>query len=200
MSAPPLPDGRHLILASTSPFRRELLARLGLPFATLPPAVDETPLPDEDAPTLAARLAQAKARAVARRHPTALIIGSDQTATLRGTLIGKPGVHEQAVRQLQRASGQTVTFYTGLCLLDGASAQGQVAVERYEVTFRALTLEMIERYLRREQPYQCAGSFKSEGLGVILFERLTGDDPTSLIGLPLIRLTRMLEIAGVRIL
>ena len=195
-----LSDSRRLILASTSPFRRELLARLGLPFATQAPEVDESRLPGEDAPALATRLAEWKARAVARREPAALIVGSDQVATLDGEIVGKPGDHERAALQLRRASGRTVVFYTGLCLLDGTSGQCQVAVERFQVTFRPLTAVMIERYLRREQPYQCAGSFKSEGLGIALFERLAGDDPTSLIGLPLIRLARMLDAAGVMVL
>ncbi len=195
-----LPAGRRLILASTSPFRRELLARLGLPFSTQAPDADESPQPGEDAPTLTARLAELKARAVARHEPTALIIGSDQAAVLDGAIIGKPADHEGATRQLQRASGQTVVFHTGLCLLDGASGQCQTTVEPFRVVFRPLTAAMIDRYLRREQPYQCAGGFKSEGLGIALFERLEGDDPTSLIGLPLIRLTRMLETAGVTVL
>ncbi len=195
-----LSDGRHLILASTSPFRRELLARLGLPFAVRSPEVDETRQPGEEAPALVARLAEWKAQAVARQEPAALVIGSDQVAVLAGEIVGKPGDHERAVAQLRRASGQTVTFYTGLCLLDSASNQRQVTVEVFQVAFRQLTAEMIEGYLRREQPYQCAGSFKSEGLGIALFERLEGDDPTSLIGLPLIRLTRMLEAAGVAVL
>jgi len=195
-----LPDGRRLFLASTSPFRRELLMRLGLSFTTHAPDVDETRQPGEEARALVARLAEGKAEAVASRQPAALIIGSDQAAVLEGEIIGKPGDHAQAVRQLQRASGQTVAFYTGLCLLDSASGQRQVAVETFRVTFRTLTPTMIERYLRREQPYHCAGSFKSEGLGIALFERLEGDDPTSLIGLPLIRITRMLEAAGVTVL
>ncbi len=195
-----LPDGRRLILASTSPFRRELLARLGLPFSTQAPHADESPQPGEDALALVARLAELKARAVARHEPAALIIGSDQAAGLDGEIIGKPGDHGRAAAQLQRASGQTVTFYTGLCLLDSASGQRQTAVDVFRVIFRQLTPEMIESYLRREQPYHCAGSFKSEGLGIALFERLEGNDPTSLIGLPLIRLTRMLEAAGVAVL
>ncbi|MDG4550863.1 MAG: Maf family protein [Candidatus Contendobacter sp.] len=195
-----LPDGRRLVLASTSPFRRELLARLGLPFSTQAPDVDESPWPGEDAPTLTARLAERKARAVARREPAALIIGSDQAAVLDGAIIGKPGNHQEATTQLRRASGRTVIFYTGLCLLDGASDQCWTMVEPFQVVFRSLTAEMIDRYLRRERPYQCAGGFKSEGLGIALFERLEGDDPTSLIGLPLIRLTRMLEAAGVAVL
>ena len=195
-----LPEGRRLILASTSPFRRKLLARLGLPFAVRPPEVDETRQPGEEAPALVARLAEWKAQAIARQEPAALVIGSDQAAVLAGEIVGKPGDHEQAAAQLRRASGRTVTFYTGLCLLDSASNQRQVTVEVFQVAFRRLTAEMIEGYLRREQPYQCAGSFKSEGLGIALFERLEGDDPTSLIGLPLIRLTRMLEAAGVAVL
>ena len=198
--SPTLPEGRRLILASTSPFRRELLTRLGLPFAVQAPDVDETGQPGETAPALVARLAEAKAAAVARQQPAALIIGSDQAAVLDGAIIGKPGDHQQAVAQLQRASGRTVVFYTGLCLLDSASGQRQIAVEEFRVVFRALTPAMIEAYLQREQPYQCAGSFKSEGLGIALFERLEGADPTSLIGLPLIRLTRMLEAAGVMVL
>jgi septum formation protein len=192
-----LPDGRRLILASTSPFRRELLARLGLPFDVHAPDVDETRLAGEEAPALVARLAELKACAVARLQPAALVIGSDQAAVLGGQIIGKPGDHEQATAQLRRASGQTATFYTGLCLLDGMSRQKQIAVESFRVVFRTLTPEMIESYLRRERPYNCAGSFKSEGLGIALFERLEGDDPSSLIGLPLIRLTRMLEASAI---
>lgn len=197
---PTLPDGRRLILASTSPFRRDLLARLGLPFDVRAPDVEESRLVGEDAPALVARLAELKARAVARREPASLIIGSDQAAVLDGAIIGKPGDHRQATAQLRQASGRTVTFYTGLCLLDSASGQRQLAVESFRVVFRALTPAGIESYLRRERPYHCAGSFKSEGLGIALFDRLEGDDPTSLIGLPLIRLTRMLETAGVAVL
>ncbi|MDG4553162.1 MAG: Maf family nucleotide pyrophosphatase [Candidatus Competibacter sp.] len=195
-----LPDGRRLILASTSPFRRELLTRLQLPFAVRAPDTDETRQSGEPAVTLTARLAETKARAIARSATAALVIGSDQAAELDGEVIGKPGDHLRATDQLRRASGRTVTFFTGLCLLDSASSRCQVAVEPFRVVFRTLTAEMIEGYLRREQPYNCAGSFKSEGLGAALFERLEGDDPTSLIGLPLIRLTRMLETAGVAVL
>ncbi len=195
-----LSDGRRLILASTSPFRRELLARLDLPFAVRDPDVDEAHSPGEPAAALAVRLAESKARAVARREPAALVIGSDQAAELDGEVIGKPGDHSRATAQLRRAAGRTVAFYTGLCLLDSASGRCQIAVEPFRVVFRTLTAEMIEGYLRREQPYHCAGSFKSEGLGIALFERLEGDDPTSLIGLPLIRLARMLEAAGVTVL
>ena len=193
-------DHRSLILASTSPFRRDLLARLGLPFTVQAPDANETPHPGEDAPTLVARLATDKALAVARDHPEALIVGSDQAAVLDDEIIGKPGDHERAAAQLRRASGRTMTFYTGLCLLDSASGRQQVTVEPFRVVFRTLTESQIEDYLRREQPYHCAGSFKSEGLGIALFERLEGDDPSSLIGLPLIRLTRMLEAAGMAVL
>ena len=195
-----LSDDRCLILASTSTFRRDLLMRLDLPFTVQVPAVDETRWPGETAADLVARLAEWKAVAVARTEPAALIIGSDQVAVLDGAIIGKPGDHQRAVAQLQQASGRTVVFHTGLCLLDSASGQRQIAVEEFRVVFRNLTPVMIERYLRREQPYQCAGSFKSEGLGIALFERLEGDDPTSLIGLPLIWLTRMLEAAGITVL
>ena len=195
-----LSDRRRLILASTSTFRRDLLARLALPFMAQAPEVDETRLPGETAPELVARLAERKAAAVARQEPAALIIGSDQVAVLDGAIIGKPGDHQRAAAQLQQASGRTVVFHTGLCLLDSANGERQIAVEEFRVAFRVLTPAMIERYLRREQPYQCAGSFKSEGLGIALFERLEGADPTSLIGLPLIRLTRMLETAGMAVL
>lgn len=195
-----LADGRRLILASSSPFRRELLARLRLPFETLNPAADESLLPDEDAPASVARLAELKARSVAARQSGALIIGSDQLAVLEGEILGKPGDHERAVNQLIRASGQTVTFYTGLCLLDSSSQRLQSEVIPFWVVFRSLNSRQIEGYLRRERPYNCAGSFKSEGLGIALFESLQGEDPTSLIGLPLIRLIRMLEAEGVEIL
>ncbi|PIE83324.1 MAG: septum formation inhibitor Maf [Candidatus Contendobacter odensis] len=191
---------RHLVLASTSIFRRNLLLRLGLPFSVRSPEVDETRLAGEDAPTLVARLAELKARSIAQHEPEALIIGSDQVAVLADTILGKPNTHEHAIKQLQHASGQTVTFYTGLCLLDAANGSCQVAVEPFDVVFRTLTTTQIERYLQREKPYNCAGSFKSEGLGIALFERLEGHDPTGLIGLPLIRLTQMLEIVGIAVL
>lgn len=146
------------------------------------------------------RLAEAKARAVAARFPDALIIGSDQVATVDGTILGKPGTHAAAAAQLRRLSGRRVTFLTGLCLLNASSGRVQLDVVPFHVIFRALTEEMIENYLRREQPYNCAGSFKSEGLGIVLFERLEGDDPTALIGLPLIRLSRMLETENLPVL
>jgi len=195
-----LPDGRRLILASTSPFRHQLLARLELPFEIRAPEVDENPSPGEDAATLAARLAEAKACSVAAQESTALVIGSDQVAVLAGEILGKPGAHDRAVAQLSKAAGKNVDFLTGLCLIDSLSGKTQLDVIPFRVVFRHLSAQQIENYLRRETPYQCAGSFKSEGLGIALFERLEGADPTSLIGLPLIRLIQMLETEGVTIL
>jgi MAF protein len=186
----------QLVLASTSPFRKQLLERLGLPFTTASPHTDETPLPGEAPQQLVARLARSKAEDVAHAYADALVIGSDQTAVIDGVILNKPGSHENAARQLRLCSGKIVTFYTGLCLLNARSGNRQVDVVPFQVQFRALTDAQIENYLRREQPYNCAGSFKSEGLGIALFERMIGDDPTALIGLPLIRLTRMLEAEG----
>lgn len=191
-----LPPG-GLVLASTSPYRRELLGRLGLPFSTARPETDETPLAGETAEALVRRLAEAKARAVAPGHPDALVIGSDQVALLDGTVVGKPGTPAAAAAQLRRASGRAVTFLTGLCLLDTARDAAAVVVEPFAVHFRTLDEARIERYLERERPFDCAGSFKSEGLGIALFERLEGDDPTALVGLPLIRLVSLLGRAGV---
>ena len=189
-----------LILASSSPFRRELFARLGLPFQAIAPEIDETPQPDEIPTQLVERLAIAKARAVAAAHPRALIIGSDQVAVYGGTIAGKPGRHDEAVKQLRRASGRKVMLYTGLALLNAATGRVQSEVVPYGVTFRRLTDPQIEAYLQKEQPYECAGSVKSEGLGIALLERFDGDDPNTLIGLPLIRLVRMLENEGVSVL
>ncbi len=200
MTTTTLVDGRRLILASTSEFRRSLLERLRLRFATIAPEIDESPLPDESAPALAARLAEAKARAVVGRFPNSLVIGSDQVAVLRDEILGKPGTHEQAVAQLTQASAETVTFHTGICVIDAESGRTQLDVVPYRVVFRRLRADQIERYLQNDRPYQCAGSFKSEGLGITLFERLEGEDPTSLVGLPLIRLSRMLEAEGVVVL
>lgn len=187
----------RLVLGSTSPFRRELLARLGLSFIVASPNIDETVQPNEKPASLVRRLAKQKALAVATDHPHALIIGSDQVATLDGRILGKPGNHARAVEQLSLASGKKVTFYTGLCLLNSASGNIQLHCEPFHVYFRSLDAETIENYLRREQPYNCAGSFKSEGLGIALFERLEGDDPNALIGLPLIRLVSMLMNEGI---
>lgn len=190
---------RRIILASGSPFRRELLARLELPFESVSPEIDEAPKNGESAHALVERLALKKAQEVAKSHPDALIIGSDQVAMLDGNILGKPGDHERAFEQLSAASGRRVTFLTGLCLFDSGDGTHQLAVEPFEVEFRELDSVMIDAYLKWEQPYNCAGSFKSEGLGIALFERLTGDDPTALIGLPLIQLVRMLETAGARV-
>lgn len=189
-----------LVLASTSAYRKELLTRLGLPFTTAAPEVDETPLPDETPPQLVRRLAELKARAVAARYPGALIIGSDQVAVIDGQILGKPGNHERAVAQLRLASGKRLDFFTGLCLFNAASSNLQVEVVSFGVIFRRLSDQQIENYLRREQPYHCAGSFKSEALGVALCERLDGEDPSALIGLPLIRLVRMLEQENVSVI
>ncbi|MDH5191852.1 MAG: Maf-like protein [Gammaproteobacteria bacterium] len=182
-----------LVLASTSPFRKELLQRLDIPFETASPDIDESPQFGETPEQLVARLSEQKARAVAKQFPDSLIIGSDQVATLDDNIIGKPRNHENAVKQLQNASGQRVVFYTGLCLLNTASGNTQTEVIPFSVTFRKLTDEQIENYLKKEQPYNCAGSFKSEGLGIVLFEKLEGNDPNSLIGLPLIALVDMLK-------
>lgn len=194
----------RLVLASTSPSRRELLARLGLPFETVAPDVDEAQLPGESAERLVLRLAESKARAVAHRFPDALVIGSDQVAGLAGephdAILGKPGTRERAVEQLSHASARTVVFRTGLCLLRTADGTAQTACELFKVHFRHLSAAQIEAYVERERPFGCAGSFKSEGLGITLFERLEGADPNALIGLPLIRLVDMLAAAGVEVL
>lgn len=188
-----------LILASTSAYRRELLARLRLPFETVSPGVDETARPDETPSALASRLAHDKAAAVATRYPGAFVIGSDQTATIDGRqIIGKPGTHDKAVAQLRAASGRSLVFHTGLCLWRPDGPPLRDCVDTH-VRFRPLQDEEIERYLRAETPYDCAGSAKSEGLGVTLLESQEGPDPTALIGLPLIRLSGMLRAAGLRL-
>lgn len=186
----------NLILASSSPYRRELLARLLIPFEVVAPDVDETPAPGEAPQALVERLAVAKAQAVARQHTNALVIGSDQAAVYDGKIVGKPLTHDRAVEQLRMASGKAVMLYTGLVLINSASGRVQSEVIPFRVVFRALSDSQIENYLRREQPYHCAGSVKSEGLGIALLERFEGDDPNALIGLPLIRLVRMLEREG----
>lgn len=191
---------KKLILASTSPYRRELLGRLGLPFDIANPRVDETPLPGEAPESLALRLAEAKARAVAAEHPEALILGSDQVATVDGEIYGKPGSHDNAVAQLRTLSGRTVNFFTALCVLDARSGESDVRGVPTLVGFRELTDDEIENYLRREPAYNCAGSAKSEGLGVALLSSMRGDDPTALVGLPLIALCDMLRRHGVAIL
>jgi septum formation protein len=187
---------RPLVLASTSPFRRELLQRLGLPFTTVAPEVDETPRPGETPMALVERLAHAKALAGAALAPGSLVIGSDQVACCDGDILGKPGTRERAIAQLRQAAGRILEFHTGLCLLDGASGAAQTDCIPFRVHFRDLDPARIEAYVDRERPFGCAGSFKSEGLGIALFRRLEGDDPSALIGLPLIRLVAMLEAAG----
>lgn len=188
-----------LILASTSPYRRELLHRLGLPFAFASPQTDESRLPGESPEAMALRLSEAKARAVAGTHPDALIIGSDQVATVHGLIIGKPGSHERAVDQLRVLSGKTVNFYTGLCLYNARTGIVEVCGVPTLVTFRNLADEEIERYLRREPAYDCAGSARSEGLGIALLSRIAGDDPNALVGLPLIALCVLLRRQGVAV-
>lgn len=191
---------RSLVLGSTSRYRRELLARLNVPFEIAAPDVDETPLPDEAPLALAQRLALAKAQAVAAKFPHAVVIGSDQVADLHGEPLGKPGTHERATEQLQRMRGQTVIFQTALAVVCQETGFVQQDVAQVKVLFRNLTDEEIENYLRAEQPYDCAGSAKSEGLGIALLERIDNDDPTALIGLPLIRTARMIRAAGVKLL
>ena len=188
---------RRLILASTSPFRRELLGRLGLPFEVAAPEVDETREQGESPRALVLRLSQAKARAVAASCADALVIGSDQAAVIGDEVLGKPGGREQAVAQLAYAAGRRVTFLTGLALVDAGSGRAHTVVEPFHVHFRALDPAQIARYVDREKPFNCAGSFKSEGYGITLFERLEGDDPTALIGLPLIRLVQLLGREGI---
>ncbi|MDR2787598.1 MAG: Maf family nucleotide pyrophosphatase [Candidatus Accumulibacter sp.] len=187
---------RLLVLASTSPFRRELLGRLGIPFDAADPRTDESPFPGEAPEATALRLSEAKARAVASRFPGALIIGSDQVAVLDGQAYGKPGTHDNAVRQLRAMRGRTVNFFTGLCLFDARTHRARVRGVPTLVTFRDLSDGEIEHYLFKERPYQCAGAAKSEGLGIALIARMAGDDPNALIGLPLIALCDLLEEAG----
>lgn len=186
-----------IVLASTSAYRRELLQRFGLPFETARPDIDESPLPGESPAATAERLAEQKARAVAAAHPDALIIGSDQVAHMGETRFGKPGTVERAVTQLQTMSGRTVIFHTALALLNTRSGRIQVEAVPTEVRFRSLSDEEIVRYVNKERPLDCAGSAKSEGLGITLLDALSGDDPNALVGLPLIALARMLRNEGI---
>lgn len=198
--APDSATNRPLVLGSTSRYRRELLERLHIPFKVAAPDVDETPQPGERPQALAERLALAKARAVAAAFPSAVVIGSDQVADLDGQPLGKPGTHDRAVAQLRQMRGRTVIFQTAVavvCLETGFEAQSLAAVK---VKFRDLTDDEIEHYLRAEQPYDCAGSAKSEGLGIALLEFIENDDPTALVGLPLIRTCRLIQAAGVKLL
>ena len=189
-----------LVLGSSSPFRRELLARLGIPFAVLSPDIDEAARPGESPREIALRLAAEKAHAVARSHPASLVIGCDQVAHIGTRIFGKPGTHENAARQLTEMSGQSVVFESALCLLDTASGRMQVDSIPTEITFRSLSAAEIDNYLRRDQPYGCAGSAKLESLGIALIERMRSDDPTAIIGLPLVRLCRMLAAENVSVL
>jgi len=189
-----------LILASSSPYRKKLLEQLQLDFEVAVPDIDETPKAGESPERLVERLAVEKAKAVAGNHPGSLVIGSDQVAVHDKEIVGKPRDHEDAVEQLRFASGKSITLYTGLALVNSDSGKVQSLVEPFTIHFRQLSDEQIANYLKMDQPYNCAGSVKSESLGVVLFERFEGDDPNSLIGLPLIRLVRMLENEGINIL
>lgn len=191
---------QSLILASSSPYRKELLARLRLPFEAISPEVDETPLPEEAPQDTALRLAQVKALKIAEIHPQALVIGCDQVATLDGLQLGKPGNHENAIKQLQMMRGRTVIFHSALCLYNAQTQNMQAEVVPYEVAFRELTDAQIERYLLTEEPYNCAGSAKSEGLGISLISSMQGNDPNALIGLPLIQLITMLQNENVSVI
>lgn len=196
--------GRALVLGSTSRYRRELLERLRVPFVVESPDVDETPLSGESPRELALRLALAKTRAVARRHPQAVVIGSDQVADLGGEPLGKPGTHERALEQLRRMRGQTVVFQTAVAVVCEATGFEQLELAPVSVRFRSLEEGLddaeIEHYLRAERPYDCAGAAKSEGLGIVLLSQIDNDDPTALVGLPLIRTCRLIRAAGVRLL
>ncbi|MCX7234675.1 MAG: Maf family nucleotide pyrophosphatase [Burkholderiales bacterium] len=194
------PTQRQLLLGSSSPYRRDLLARLRIPFEVAAPEVDETAYPNETPKQLACRLAMAKARAVAARFPSHVVIGSDQVADLDGLALGKPGDHARAVLQLQQMRGQTVVFQTAVAVVCRDSGFAQMDLAQVQVKFRDLSDAQIEAYLLAEMPYDCAGSAKSEGLGIALLERIDNDDPSALVGLPLIRTCRMLEAAGVRVL
>ncbi|MBN3263286.1 Maf family protein [Pectobacterium brasiliense] len=187
---------KQIILASTSPYRQALLEKLAIPFICALPAINETPRPGESAIDLVIRLAESKAQTLAAHYPNHLIIGSDQVCVLENVITGKPHNKGNATRQLQQASGKCVSFFTGLALLNSATQEMQSIAEPFDVHFRRLTEAEIDGYLEKEQPWNCAGSFKSEGLGITLFERLSGRDPNTLIGLPLIALTQMLQKEG----
>lgn len=193
-------NSQPLILASTSPYRSELLTRLRIPFQTASPEVDETPFPSETAKQTSLRLSREKAKAVVHQHPDALIIGSDQVALLGENQIGKPLTHENAIRQLHNLRGQTITFFTALTLLNAHTGKIQTEVAENHVTYRNISDAQIESYLTKEQPYNCAGSVKSEGLGIAIINSIYGDDPNALIGLPLILLVNMLSNEGIEVL
>jgi septum formation protein len=200
MLTPPFPLPRRLILGSSSRYRRELLQRLRLPFDVHSPDIDESPLPGEPPAELACRLAVAKARAVSRLYPDAIVIGSDQVADLNGEPLGKPGTHERAVVQLRQMRGQQVVFQTAVAVTCAATGFEQMRLAAVTVQFRDLGDDEIEAYLQAEQPYDCAGSAKSEGLGIALLSRIDNDDPSALVGLPLIRTCELLRAAGMRLL
>lgn len=189
-----------LILASSSPFRRQILDKLQIEYTCISPDIDESQFENETASQLVKRLAENKARKIADSVSDSLVIGSDQVAVLGDEILGKPHTHANAVKQLEKLSGNTVTFLTGLALINSKTGQVQSEVVPFKVVFRSLSKQMIENYLKTEQPYSCAGSFKSEALGIVLFEKLEGEDPNTLVGLPLIRLVRMLENEGMNIL
>jgi septum formation protein len=197
---PAMPSSRSLVLASTSPYRRGLMSRLGVPFEVAAPDIDEAALPREAPSATATRLAAAKARAVAAAHPDALIIGSDQVADCDGVAISKPGDHATARAQLAAQSGRTIVFHTAVALYDARAKLLRSELVNVRSTFRVLDPPTIETYLRRETPYDCAGAVRSESLGIALFERIDSDDPTALIGLPLIALCRLLRAAGVDVI
>ena len=188
-----------IVLGSSSPFRKQLLNKLIDQFDTCSPDIDETPMEGEIPEALVRRLALGKAKAVASQKPGTLIITSDQVSVLNGAINGKPGNFDNAFKQLKNSSGNTVTFFTSLCLYDASTADYQLDVETFTVHFRQLSDEQITRYLQKETPFNCAGSFKSEGLGISLFTEMRGRDPNTLIGLPLIRLVEMLDVAGIQI-
>ncbi|WP_434355424.1 Maf-like protein [Parasalinivibrio latis] len=189
-----------IVLASTSPFRKTLLEKLGLPFETASPDIDESPKPGETAEQLVQRLAADKAKACATGFPTHIIVGSDQVCVVNGEIVGKPHTEANAIRQLKNASGQRVTFYTGLSVLNTADDSQETVCEPFHVHFRDLSDEEIQSYIKKEQPLNCAGSFKSEGLGIALFSSLEGKDPNTLVGLPLITLCEMLAKQGIKVL
>ncbi len=190
----------ELILGSTSIYRRELLERLKIPFRVEAPDIDETPCANETPQQLVARLSLEKARSVAANNPASLVIGSDQVAVHGDRIVGKPHTHDKALQQLRQANGKKIMLYTGLSLVNADSGEAQTEVIPFQVVFRKLSEQQLESYLIKEQPYHCAGSVKSEGLGIALLERFEGEDPNTLIGLPLIRLVRMLENFGVNVI
>jgi len=193
-------NGYTLVLASSSPFRKSVLSRLHLPFEIFDPEINEKPFAHESPTELVMRLSEEKARTAQATYPEALVIGSDQIAVIGDKILGKSGTHEQAVKQLQLVNGKQVDFLTGLCLLNTETEEAEIDALCFSVKFRQLTDQQIENYLRQDTPYNCSGSFKSEGLGIVLLEKMMGTDPTTVIGLPLIRLVKMLENQGIHVI